>query len=184
SPTSPAYSSHAPSSGGSYHPPGSAAARSFPREAPRHAYNLHNADDNPTGYSSNSQWSQATTNLGEREPPGSARIPTDRGPSRRQAPTPSPREEETPQTAPLPRDRERDRDRAGTGVDRDNPQVEIFKSFRVSIEDPCKVVLPVALKRYNITDDWRQYSLYIVHGDQERCLGLQEKPLMLFKQLD
>ncbi|KAI7541269.1 hypothetical protein KC343_g16670, partial [Hortaea werneckii] len=39
-------------------------------------------------------------------------------------------------------------------------------------------------KRYNITDDWRQYSLYIVHGDQERCLGLQEKPLMLFKQLD
>lgn len=30
-----------------------------------------------------------------------------------------------------------------TGVDRDNPQVEIFKSFRVSIEDPCKVVLPV-----------------------------------------
>ncbi|KAI7165803.1 hypothetical protein KC324_g12363, partial [Hortaea werneckii] len=144
SPTSPAYSSHAPSSGGSYHPPGSAAARSFPREAPRHAYNLHNADDNPTGYSSNSQWSQATTNLGEREPPGSARIPTDRGPSRRQAPTPSPREEETPQTAPLPRDRERDRDRSNTtGVDRDNPQVEIFKSFRVSIEDPCKVVLPV-----------------------------------------
>ncbi|KAI7418227.1 hypothetical protein KC336_g9736, partial [Hortaea werneckii] len=184
SPTSPAYSSHAPSSGGSYHQPGSAAARSFPREATRHAYNLHNADDNPTGYSSNSQWSQATTNLGEREPPGSARIPTDRGPSRRQAPTPSPREDETPQTAPLPRDRERDRDRAGTGVDRDNPQVEIFKSFRVSIEDPCKVVLPVALKRYNITDDWRQYSLYIVHGDQERCLGLQEKPLMLFKQLD
>lgn len=30
-----------------------------------------------------------------------------------------------------------------TGIDRDNPQVEIFKSFRVSIEDPCKVVLPV-----------------------------------------
>lgn len=41
-----------------------------------------------------------------------------------------------------------------------------------------------ALKRYNITDDWRQYALYIVHGDQERCLGLEEKPLMLFKQLD
>ena len=41
-----------------------------------------------------------------------------------------------------------------------------------------------ALKRYNITDDWRQYALYIVHGDQERCLGLEEKPLLLFKQLD
>ncbi|KIW03792.1 uncharacterized protein PV09_05095 [Verruconis gallopava] len=67
---------------------------------------------------------------------------------------------------------------------RENPQVEIFKSFRVSIEDPCHKVLPVALKKYNITADWRQYALYIVHGDQERCLGLNEKPLILFKQLD
>lgn len=23
-----------------------------------------------------------------------------------------------------------------------------------------------------------------MHGDQERCLGLEEKPLLLFKQLD
>jgi hypothetical protein len=74
----------------------------------------------------------------------------------------------------------------GTGSDgvRENPQVEIFKSFRVSIDDPCHKVLPVALKKYNITADWRQYALYIVHGDQERCLGLNERPLTLFKQLD
>ena len=26
--------------------------------------------------------------------------------------------------------------------------------------------------------------MYIVYGDQERCLGLEEKPLILFKQLD
>ncbi|KAI9713115.1 MAG: Adaptor for signal transduction [Bogoriella megaspora] len=65
-----------------------------------------------------------------------------------------------------------------------NPQVEIYKSFRVSVDDPCYKVLPVALKKYNITADWRQYALYIVYGDQERCLGLQEKPLILFKQLD
>ncbi len=65
-----------------------------------------------------------------------------------------------------------------------NPQVEVFKSFRVSIDDPCHKVLPVALKKYNITENWRQYALYIVHGDQERCLGLNEKPLILFKQLD
>lgn len=45
-------------------------------------------------------------------------------------------------------------------------------------------MLPVALKKYNITADWRQYALYIVHGDQERCLGLNERPLILFKQLD
>lgn len=64
------------------------------------------------------------------------------------------------------------------------PTVEIFKSFRVSMDDPCYKVLPAALKRYNIQADWRQYALYIVHGDQERCLGLDEKPLILFKQLD
>lgn len=64
------------------------------------------------------------------------------------------------------------------------PGVEIFKSFRVSMEDPCEKVLPAALKKYNINADWRQYALYIVYGDQERCLGLREKPLILFKQLD
>ena len=67
---------------------------------------------------------------------------------------------------------------------REAPSVEIFKSFRVSMEDPCYKVLPAALKRYNISADWRQYALYIVFGDQERCLGLEEKPLILFKQLD
>ncbi|CRG84147.1 hypothetical protein PISL3812_01472 [Talaromyces islandicus] len=64
------------------------------------------------------------------------------------------------------------------------PSVEIFKSFRVSMEDPCHKVLPAALKKYNINADWRQYALYIVYGDQERCLALDEKPLILFKQLD
>ncbi|KAL9104866.1 MAG: hypothetical protein Q9163_000252 [Psora crenata] len=64
------------------------------------------------------------------------------------------------------------------------PGVEVFKSFRVSMEDPCEKVLPAALKKYNIHADWRNYALYIVFGDQERCLGLKEKPLILFKQLD
>lgn len=62
--------------------------------------------------------------------------------------------------------------------------VEIFKSFRVGLEDPCYKVLPAALRKYNIQADWRQYALYIVFGDQERCVGLEEKPLSLFKQYD
>lgn len=65
-----------------------------------------------------------------------------------------------------------------------NASVEIFKSFRVSMDDPCWKVLPAALKKYQINAPWDQYALYIVYGDQERCLGLQEKPLILFKQLD
>ncbi|CAK3978063.1 related to MAPKKK cascade kinase regulator Ste50 [Lecanosticta acicola] len=171
SPTSPAYSTtQGPASGGSYQPPGSAAAnRSFPRDGnssrqDHRAHGGHAADDTGTGFSTSSQWSQASTAVPPDQP--SARLQQDR--ARRHAPTPSPREDEPPHSA----------------RDRDNPQVEIFKSFRVGIEDPCRTVLPVALKRYNITDDWRQYALYIVHGDQERCLGLDEKPLLLFKQLD
>ncbi|KAI1075322.1 hypothetical protein F5B20DRAFT_389733 [Whalleya microplaca] len=62
--------------------------------------------------------------------------------------------------------------------------VEIFKSFRVSMDDPCYKVLPAALKKYQINAPWDQYALYIVYGDEERCLGLDEKPLILFKQLD
>ncbi|KAK5167762.1 uncharacterized protein LTR77_007461 [Saxophila tyrrhenica] len=159
SPTSPAYSNQAPSSGGSYHP-----QRSFPRDGQSTRHDRHGHDDR--GYSTNSQWSTASTAVAEPE----ARADRSR---RGQQPQPSPRDDDGSST----------RERGDRG-DRDNPQVEIFKSFRVSIEDPCRVVLPVALKRYNITDDWRQYALYIVHGDQERCLGLEEKPLMLFKQLD
>ncbi|KAA8648126.1 adaptor protein STE50 [Aspergillus tanneri] len=66
----------------------------------------------------------------------------------------------------------------------DPPSVEIFKSFRVSMDDPCHKVLPAALKKYNINADWKQYALYIVYGDQERCLALDERPLILFKQLE
>jgi hypothetical protein len=64
------------------------------------------------------------------------------------------------------------------------PSVEIFKSFRVGLEDPCWKVLPAALRKYNIQADWRAYALYIVYGDQERAVGLEEKPLSLFKDLD
>lgn len=52
------------------------------------------------------------------------------------------------------------------------------------MEDPCYKVLPAALKKYNINAPWEQYALYIVYGDKERCLSMEEKPLILFKQLD
>ena len=64
------------------------------------------------------------------------------------------------------------------------PSAKIFKAFRVSMGDPCSKVLPAALKQYSIQADWRQYSLYIVYGGQERCLGLDEKLSILFKQLN
>lgn len=84
----------------------------------------------------------------------------------------------------------------------DNP----YRSFRVTLEDPCYKVLPAALKKYKINDDWRQYALFICYGNTgtllscflltlgmaltglfpllaERCLAYDEKPLMLFQRL-
>ena len=92
----------------------------------------------------------------------------------RAAPTPTPG-----RTRANPRDQDDSPSSGGR-----EPPVEIFKSFRVSMDDPCWKVLPAALKKYQINADWKQYALYIVFGDQERCLGLDEKPLILFKQLD
>lgn len=77
SPTSPAYSAHG-SVAGQYHPPGSAASRSFPRDG-----NNSRHEQRGYGHSTDDQWNQSDP-----------RQQQDR--SRRQAPTPSPREEETP----------------------------------------------------------------------------------------
>ncbi len=66
----------------------------------------------------------------------------------------------------------------------DGPSLEIFKSFKVSMDDPCWKVLPAALKKYKINHPPEEYALYIVYGDQERCLEREEKPLILFKELD
>lgn len=87
SPTSPAYSNQ-PSSAGSYHnAPGSAAARTFPREALRHDRGGYgHGDDSGTGFSQQTAWPQASDQASLRR--------EERDRARRQAPTPSPREEE------------------------------------------------------------------------------------------
>jgi hypothetical protein len=156
SPTSPAYPSHAQAL--------SAGNRSFPRDTPPPSRPSYHEDPRQ------SHLSQATIATSTRRQPQSA---SQQAPSNQQQ-RQQQQQEDPPNSAPLPR----------SSREKDDPQVEIFKSFRVSIEDPCHKVLPVALQRYNINDDWRQYSLYIVYGDQERCLGLEEKPLMLFKHLE
>ncbi|KAF9301971.1 Adaptor for signal transduction [Mortierella antarctica] len=60
---------------------------------------------------------------------------------------------------------------------------DAFRSFRISQDDPCHKVLPAALKKYKINDDWRQYALFICYGKTERILTYNEKPLLLMKQL-
>lgn len=135
----------------------------------------HPDQENTPSWPQTNTWASDTTAVSDRnrDPRATPAPLSTRQPLRNTAPTPNPDERDPPLSG-------------GTmsSTPSNNPQVEIFKSFRVSIDDPCHKVLPVALKKYNITADWRQYALYIVHGDQERCLGLNERPLILFKQLD
>ncbi|KAJ2685968.1 hypothetical protein H4R19_006754, partial [Coemansia spiralis] len=65
---------------------------------------------------------------------------------------------------------------------------EAYKSFRISADDPCSIILPHALKKYHINDSWQNYTLCIQFGSGatgkvERALALDEKPLYLFQQL-
>jgi hypothetical protein len=57
-------------------------------------------------------------------------------------------------------------------------------SFRVGLEDTCRTITPAVLWKYNIMEDWRDYLLYLVYMDGERLIRLEEKPLLLFKELD
>jgi Ras association (RalGDS/AF-6) domain len=64
------------------------------------------------------------------------------------------------------------------------PPIEIFKSFRVGLEDPCYKVLPAAMRKYNIAADPRLYNLYVIYGDIERRINPEEKPLAIFRDLE
>jgi hypothetical protein len=75
------------------------------------------------------------------------------------------------------------RERKTPDIPSSNGSTEIFKSFRVTVQDPCYKLLPAALQKYNINAPWESYALYIVYNDMERRLGMEEKPLILFKQL-
>lgn len=90
SPTSPAYSNQAPSSGGSYHHSGSAAQRSFPRDGTSTRHDRHTHDESGTGYSTNSQWSNVSTAVNDSS---TSTARTDRS-RRGQQPAPSPREDD------------------------------------------------------------------------------------------
>jgi len=75
------------------------------------------------------------------------------------------------------------RDRSGASPAGPDDGTNPYRSFRVTLEDPCYKVLPAALKKYKINDDWRMYALFICHGNTERCLAYDEKPLLLFQKL-
>lgn len=133
--------------------------------------NANNLPDPPKSGSTKTTFSNASTLIPPREM--SASVPPQLNPSTNSRATPSSNTNAAVNSTT-----------ADTSRGEKDPTVEIFKSFRVALDDPCHKVLPAALRKYNINADWRQYALYIVYGDQERCVGLEEKPLALFKDLD
>jgi hypothetical protein len=78
-----------------------------------------------------------------------------------------------------------------TNQDQENPfapaedhvGADIFTTLSAKIDDPCYKILPAILRKYHITASWQDYSLYIIYGDKEHCLEMDEKPLQIFKLL-
>ncbi|EMR09865.1 hypothetical protein PNEG_02045, partial [Pneumocystis murina B123] len=61
--------------------------------------------------------------------------------------------------------------------------IEMFKSFRIKLNDSCRKVLLSALKEYKINSDWKEYALVLCYDNKERYIELNEKPLLLFQKL-
>ncbi|WWD18066.1 hypothetical protein CI109_102513 [Kwoniella shandongensis] len=89
------------------------------------------------------------------------------------APNPNPPSSSSATAGPSDREKSRAKDAAHSAA----------KSFRVTLDDPCWKVLPAALKKYKINDDWKLYALFICFDNTERCLSYDEKPLLLFQKL-
>lgn len=63
----------------------------------------------------------------------------------------------------------------------------------MSIYDPCSRILPVALKKYKLDDDWQNYALFIQSQSGglvslplsfvDRCLSFDERPLELVNRV-
>lgn len=62
-------------------------------------------------------------------------------------------------------------------------EINNFQPFRVGVEDQCSKVLSDALKKYDAQADLRLWALWLIDGDQERCLELNERPLTIFREL-
>ncbi|VEU21093.1 DEKNAAC101916 [Brettanomyces naardenensis] len=63
---------------------------------------------------------------------------------------------------------------------------EPLKQLRARTEDKCYKILQAAMKSHGLDiSDWKKYALVIVYGgDQERVLGYDEKPVLVFKELN
>lgn len=66
-----------------------------------------------------------------------------------------------------------------------NSSNEQLKQLRARKEDRCYKILQAAMRSHGLDiSEWKNYALVIVYGgDQERILGYDEMPVMIFKEL-
>lgn len=64
-----------------------------------------------------------------------------------------------------------------------NPHSQPIKDFNISPDVPCYKVLPQIARRHKVRGDWRGVGLVVCYDDQERMIGLEEKPLAIYKEL-
>lgn len=50
-------------------------------------------------------------------------------------------------------------------------ELEASKNVRLLLDDPCSKVIPVALRKYNVADDWQNYALCIQWGLEDNLQG-------------
>ncbi|KAI9595086.1 hypothetical protein BDF19DRAFT_443400 [Syncephalis fuscata] len=60
---------------------------------------------------------------------------------------------------------------------------EAYKALRITLESTSQQILDMALRKYDLTDDGKNYTLVIVHGNRERYFGLDDYPLKYYQQL-
>lgn len=70
-----------------------------------------------------------------------------------------------PQAVVSTRERDRAREAAANAA----------QSFKVTLDDPCWKVLPAALKKYKINDDWRVYALFICFAESGKLFCRDSK---------
>lgn len=69
-------------------------------------------------------------------------------------------------------------------ADKQDPPHEVFRSLRVTYDEPCHSVLRLALQKYGIDGDHTHWSLMLCDGPEQRKIEFDEKPLGLFKIME
>lgn len=60
---------------------------------------------------------------------------------------------------------------------------EMLQSFRMTMEEDCRSLLPNALRQYSISAASEEYALCISYEEGERILELDERPLYIYKKI-